>query len=1666
MAKNCVFVPARGAQTFKNLRKNFGYQVAAEVFSRISGPDFIRVFNDTVELDDTGIPTYESIMKLPIVQEHIGQQRMIEYYQKQQPVMDDSLQATDILIKAAKQFNDTHKGYVGYVDYNNEGKLTIVIGTATEQNIQSAMYQEKIQALNSKIAELLGNVGITMDMLSSYQTSLGRVGLTEFQRVKDIADGFTATLSVANNKEGFHAVSEEFAHFVIGVYRNNPLVQRSIAYLMNHQDEVKDILGGHYDMVYSYYGGDEEMMAEEAAGHLFQRALINNQNQEIEQKPLFKRMISSILNFFRELSPSFFRTSVDTIIKDYSELAQNILKEKKTIQKEDIQKAKRIASFNALSEKGKIQIETLKKIMERDFKAAALQDNLEEPDEHSASEKSKARQFAEKVKTTITKYGNKEETMAAIAAYLTLAQQNITQQMHDMQDLEGKTVRDKFTVLRNTLTVIQKYGETIEELETITNDEFASDEGIMSQNFMLDDPENSLADYEAADEVEPLDTEGMSAEEISNLIQEEANNYQLIEEEDDSYYVDSRTNEKQMRVTKTIEADIEGDEFDKNSPWIKPSTNIGTGIDEFTRDFLADRMKLEADGTYTINGKKLSEVYPNVREEDIQAFAKQLTEFKQKLTDQGITLIPRDVIANGTIETVDGAGRIHKVNVAGTIDLLGYDKDGNWHLFDMKTHRSKNIDDHKKAKWSRQLTLYKKFLEQKYGITVNDMQIIPIKVEYPTPKGYGNGTAIYTTNDDFSKPEDYNGLHNNQLILNGSEYKDANPKLENLILIDTANLDIQYSVLANDPTNGLGGGAELVKHAVHTTREMYKKLKDDFSETIMPQFLQFLSPFVGENIKVADPKNAGKFKVVSIESILKESKDTTIMQAWLSSMADNPDAFMQIMDHVVKKQRDIQRQKTIEASQRILALGKKYEKLGIKSYDWMYEEDNREYINKLYDRTAYNKAMKEEWARLDALYGERPVIGTDAYRAKKKAREQWLLDNTVPSNKEHDSMTHPDPTKYPSKYSRLSEAQKRFYDEWMALKTELDSYLGPNKTHLTNTIKIRKSNIERVKASLKGGAIEEFVEEMKSNVMKSFDDTMVYSKNVKGIKGFDGREVMKLPLYYINMPKNSNTNDLSRDAIGTLVAYADMVFNYDAMNEVVNPLEIGREIARRRKIKATRGDKAVKEVFRYAGRTVENDIYIDTNASNFMKELDSFFESKIYGRFLVDQGDIRGTKIDANKAAGILLKLGSSVQLGFNLLANFANIGTGIAMQNIEAAAGEFFKARELAKADKEFSKEMPEFLSTLGNRIKTSKLDLFDEMFDVKQNYRTKVKHKDFTNRNWLTRLFGPGIQYIGQEAGDHWLYNRTAIAIALNYKLKLGNKEISLWDALETQYINENDHSLGKKLVFKQGIADKNGVPLSDQKKLDIISEVSGRMRYVNQHLFGIYNEDDAIMARRHILGRFAMQYRDWMPTQFRYRFGAATTNLEKGQDEVVEGYYRTSGRFLKQLYNEALRGEKTLGQVWDNLEPYEVKNIKRSIAEVSQFTALCLLLALIGGGGDDKESPWALRTLKYFLIREKTELGVLSPISPTSLPFFGMVKEGIKITKSPFAATNVLDDITGLQSLLWVPNYFDTIERGDFRGHSSAYKAFIQSPLSLWYRTILRTTNPEKAANYFDD
>lgn len=1647
MNKYCTFIPKKGKATFQKLKTNFGRRKAAITYNKATSDQFKQDFKDSLILDDEGVPTYESLIQLPIVRNFIGEEAILDSEHKDFPHVENTLKNVAVLINKAHELNTQDNNYIAIVDYDENNKLTIKAKPKTKQYIEQARAQYNIQKLNETAADILSTAGVTITNLSQVEVAAGRVGITNFNHAYNLAGQFTSLIQVANNLEGAQAISEEFSHLIVGIYRNTPLVQRSINYLKN-EENVREVLKGQYNEVSEYYNGDTDLIAEEAAGHILREILLSKINKvntdhqkELNEKSLFKRMVDYIVNMFKKINPAYYQDSIDRVNKDFSKIADDIFQNKRTITRKDIVSTRRAAIFNALSERGKAQVEILKQIEERSFKLAALQQNLEDKTEDRTAKQS-ARIIAEKISKSIKSNLRDEETISAIAAYLGIATDNIDQLFKNLQNLDTLSSKDKFITLINSLYSLQAYAPTINELYSITTKEYFEDEGIAKQKFMALDVENSLEEYENNGTIDFVDTSEMTTEEISERIQEDSKDWTLSS--DETHYINVKDGRKSMRVTSVISADKEGTSFDSDSPCSIPSTNIGTGVDELFRDVLSGRVIQNDDGSFTVNGKSLDMVYPNATKKDLEKLCREALEFKQREESKGITLIPRNIIASGTINTVDGNDIVHTINVAGTLDLLGYDKDGNWYIYDMKTYH-RNISDSKKAKYERQVTLYKQFLEEKYGIKIKSLNIIPIKVSYPNPIGTTGGTTSYTVSP--TKPEDYQGLHGNQLLANGEEFRGASPKLQETIQVEERESDIQYKKLANDPTNGVGHGRSTVMEALNTINESYKQFNEEFWERALPEFVTFLKPFVGENIKIVDEK--GKVQTVPISKIIQESKgDVTLMQRWFTSMADNPDALLQVFDYVVKKAKDLHRTKTIEMSQKILALGKKYESLGINNYDWMYEGNKQRYINKVFNMSAYMKAKQEHFKMLDEKYGQFPVVGSEEYKAKRAAQILWIKENTI-ADPEDKYSSIPDPSKYPSIWESLSQTQQDFYNEWMEIKSQLDNIIGPNKTFLTNSIKIRKSGIERLKGIFTDEAITNFVEKVKAATMRSFDDDTSY-KEAKGIRGFSGEEIMKLPLYYVHST-DEEAKDVSTDAIGTLMAYAEMAYNYEAMNNVVNPLEIGRAIAiKKRKINSNRGGKKLMESFSFAGRTIKNPIYEEVEGSNFRKLLDDFFESKIYGRYLKDAGTIGNTNIDKNKAAGILLKLGSTVQLGFNLLANTASVATGIAMQNIEAAAGEHFNARELAKADEEFVKAMGTYVGDIGQRVNKSKLALFDQMFDVRQNFKSKLTESSFLNKTIITRIFGPRLQYIGQDAGDHWVYNRTAIAVALRYKLqdKDGNP-ISLWEALEAVPVDPNNPEYGNKLVLKDGVTKQDGSAFTSRD----ISDVSGKMRYINQHLFGIYNEEDTIGARRVILGRFLMQYRDFIPAQFRYRFGAKTTNLEKG--DMVEGYYRTTGRFLKGLYKEVIMGEKKLGQVIESLEDFEKANIKRAVFEVFQWLVICGLTSLLGGA--DKDRPWAERMLGYYFVRLRTETGAQVP--------FSMGKEMITLAKSPFAATNIISDLVALGELLNPYSYTQTLKSGDYKGHSRAYRAFMESPLTLYYKTLKRISHPERAEQFYN-
>ncbi len=305
------------------------------------------------------------------------------------------------------------------------------------------------------------------------------------------------------------------------------------------------------------------------------------------------------------------------------------------------------------------------------------------------------------------------------------------------------------------------------------------------------------------------------AEEVFGRILDDGSTLHLTD--DGTYYEDSQGN-RFMRVTNVVGLVKGQEKTNPNSPWITPSTTIGTQVHEFVEDFLHDNAG---------NPESYSERYPNGTNEAWQALAKQLKQFKQEYGRLGtkFKMLGTEVPISGQLEvqTKDGT-RI--INVAGTIDMLLCDQDGKFVIFDFKTNRSPRISAEKLGKWQLQTSIYAKLLADKYGVPVRGnargeggTTIVPFVLTndsrtegYPAPKGYKNGTAVYTTEErTVSKDAQGNDIVRTVLQLDGKDFTGAKPtkatdlielkKLEEIKIETSRMTPEEYAEFVFDPND-------------------------------------------------------------------------------------------------------------------------------------------------------------------------------------------------------------------------------------------------------------------------------------------------------------------------------------------------------------------------------------------------------------------------------------------------------------------------------------------------------------------------------------------------------------------------------------------------------------------------------------------------------------------------------------------------------------------------------------------------------------------------------------------------------------------------------------------------------------------------------------------------
>ena len=821
-----------------------------------------------------------------------------------------------------------------------------------------------------------------------------------------------------------------------------------------------------------------------------------------------------------------------------------------------------------------------------------------------------------------------------------------------------------------------------------------------------------------------------------------------------------------------------------------------------------------------------------------------------------------------------------------------------------------------------------------------------------------------------------------------------------------------------------------------------------YNDVSMPLFVDFIKPFVGENIMI--PFGKFKGKVIKAEDLVKMAdEDISFFDRWLDSMADSSDYMLKVMDQAVKKSKEQARLRTIDVMKQLQAATIKLEKAGIKNTDWMFERDSKgnlsgNYISEI-NQALFKEKVREMFKSLNEKYGKNPV-GEDAEKYKKE-RQAWFDANMEIVN----GKKVPKMSIYGNKqYQRLNAAQKEYYDTVMNIKSQLDSYLPEKYTTLTNAVKIRKDLLERVKSSddVKSGT-KQIWESIKDEFIRRTDDVDFGDRAT--VKDFEGNEVQTLPIYFTKLKEGESANDLSTDIVSTLTAYAAMANDFDEMNKVIDVLELGRDLLRERQITQTQGGKPLVEKFKAVGRKVEGKLTKEGEATRFVQRLNDFFEMQVYGRYMADEGTFGKTNIDKGKVANFVNRVTSMNNLALNVLSGISNVATGTVMMRIESFAGEFFNEKNTITADRIYGQSLPEYLAEIGSRVKTSKLALWDELFNVMQEYEQDVREVNFDRKSWFSRMFNTSTLFFMNNAGEHWMQNRTSLALADAYKMKAPNgKIVSLWDAMEVVPIDKNNKKAGAKLQLKQGYTKADGSAFTQ----DDIIKFSRKSAAINQRMHGIYNKADRSAVQRLAIGRMGMMFRKWIKPSLNRRFKSATYNYDL--DTWTEGYYRTSGRFLLQLARDLRETQFNLAARWNELTPTEKANIRRALTETGHFLAVMTIIGLIEWS-DDKDRPWLVRMAEYQARRLYTELG-------TMIPGKSMITEGLRIIKSPAAGINTIENMLDLTKLLNPWNYMDELQSGRYEGHSTAYKSFFESPIIPMNRTIYRGLHPETGIPFF--
>lgn len=754
-------------------------------------------------------------------------------------------------------------------------------------------------------------------------------------------------------------------------------------------------------------------------------------------------------------------------------------------------------------------------------------------------------------------------------------------------------------------------------------------------------------------------------------------------------------------------------------------------------------------------------------------------------------------------------------------------------------------------------------------------------------------------------------------------------------------------------------------------------------------------------------------------------------------------------------------------------------------------EKTRYYVKSNYDWAEFNKQKR----KAEYLLRKAGITGFQF----NDEMEQWMNDNTI--EKEVDTKSGRTERVPNQNYwlfatedeflNSMEPAFREYYETMMQIKGEIGTLLPSYAQKQYLPPQRRASWLDIVTEGKKRGLTAKGIAKNlidRMNFLKQREDDTTFVEGgligereaIQSYSNYDDTLLKQIPIYYINSLRDQS--DLLMDFSAAVEGLGAIAANYaviagcgertqGANDGIIGVREIVENMAdylKERPISDVNpdGKKRIdfvkwKEVM--VGKVLRR--HSNRTLTSFM--IDGFVNKHIYNQQLA-----LGSEGSVMRKMQLLVRglLGytSVAALSVNVKGAVSNWLVGEYQMLFESISGSAQRLRRGNPKDKAefytFADYMRADAIMMGQGVRPGTImdhlanttgtlgHLLERQFDPLQEVYTDLGEKRYYSG--VKKLIG-GFNWMGlYSAGESLIHLHNMYAVLCHEKVLMNGKQVSLYDVFDRQLASDGKNA---NLIIKQGATKLDGHAIDDA----YIEQVRAKIRLINQKTHGSMNTEDKGVIHMAMVGRAAMQFKQWMVEHYSRRYRGR--HFEGTTRTWQEGYYATVYKLAKTWVTDLLKMNVEATARWDQLDETQKNNVTRAIAELVCFAGLLGIAAALG---DPKEHKG--EGLYRFLIYQIRRLIMDEEASIPPIPAVtgGFVKEGVTLAQTPFAfiktVNGLLYPITGLGEL------GDTYKVGRHKGESKYWTKIKKNTIPFYGQIdqLLHMDTEDYVYNVFDN